>query len=71
MQALVTVSNETALAVMDGLRAREPLGACDPSSPCVSRHGRLRMALSAAHTTDEAAQLTEALHALAMPSLSR
>ena len=56
---------------MDGLRAREPLGACDPSSPCVSRHGRLRMALSAAHTTDEAAQLTEALHALAMPSLSR
>jgi len=32
---------------------------------------RLRIALSAAHTTDDVAQLIKALHALAMQSLNR
>jgi len=32
---------------------------------------RLRIALSAAHTTDDVAQLLAALHALATPLLSR
>ena len=70
MQALIIGSNEAALAVMEGLRAQ---GLWVPAirPPTVpAGTARLRIALSAAHTTDDVAQLIEALHALATQSLS-
>mgnify|MGYP001952227815 FL=1 len=71
MQALIIGSNETALAVMEGLRAQ---GLWVPAirPPTVpAGTARLRIALSAAHTTDDVAQLLTALHALATPLVSR
>ena len=71
MQALIIGSNEAALAVMEGLRAQ---GLWVPAirPPTVpAGTTRLRIALSAAHTTDDVAQLIEALHVLAMQSLNR
>ena len=70
VQALIIGSNEAALAVMEGLRAQ---GLWVPAirPPTVpAGTARLRIALSAAHTTDDVAQLIEALHALATQSLS-
>ena len=71
VQALIIGSNEAALAVMEGLRAK---GLWVPAirPPTVpAGTARLRIALSAAHTTDDVAQLLAALHALATPLLSR
>ena len=71
MQALIIGSNEAALAVMEGLRTQ---GLWVPAirPPTVPADtARLRIALSAAHTTDDVAQLIKALHALAMQSLNR
>ena len=71
MQALIIGSNEAALAVMEGLRAQ---GLWVPAirPPTVpAGTARLRIALSAAHTTDDVAQLLTALHALATPLVSR
>ncbi|PJI96387.1 8-amino-7-oxononanoate synthase [Acidovorax sp. 69] len=71
VQALVIGSNEAALELMDGLRAR---GLWVPAirPPTVpAGTARLRIALSAAHTTDDVAQLLDALHALAAPWVSR
>ena len=70
MQALIIGSNEAALAVMEGLRAQ---GLWVPAirPPTVpAGTARLRIALSAAHTTDDVAQLIKALHALATQSLN-
>ena len=70
MQALIIGSNEAALAVMEGLRAQ---GLWVPAirPPTVpTGTARLRIALSGAHTTDDVAQLIEALHVLAAYSLS-
>ena len=71
VQALIIGSNEAALAVMEGLRAQ---GLWVPAirPPTVpAGTARLRIALSAAHTTDDLAQLIEALRALATQSLNR
>ena len=71
MQALIIGSNEAALAVMEGLRAQ---GLWVPAirPPTVpAGTARLRIALSAAHTTDDVAQLVAVLHALATPLVSR
>ena len=70
VQALIIGSNEAALAVMEGLRAQ---GLWVPAirPPTVpAGTARLRIALSAAHTTDDVAQLIKALHALATQSLN-
>lgn len=67
VQALVIGSNEAALRVMEGLRAQ---GLWVPAirPPTVpAGTARLRIALSAAHTTDDVALLLAALHALARP----
>ena len=69
VQALIIGSNEAALALMEGLRAQ---GLWVPAirPPTVpAGTARLRIALSAAHTPDDVAQLIEALHALATQSL--
>ena len=71
VQALVIGSNEAALHVMDGLRTQ---GLWVPAirPPTVpAGTARLRIALSAAHTTRDVAQLLAALHALAKPLVSR
>ncbi len=71
MQALIIGSNEAALAVMEGLRAPGLwVPAIRPPTVPAST-ARLRIALSAAHTTDDLAQLIEALRALATQSLNR
>ena len=71
VQALVIGSNEAALAAMESLRQR---GLWVPAirPPTVpAGTARLRIALSAAHTTRDVAQLLAALHALAKPLVSR
>ncbi len=71
VQALVIGSNEAALGVMEGLRTR---GLWVPAirPPTVpAGTARLRIALSAAHTTEDVVQLLAALHELATQWLSR
>lgn len=63
------VADDAALAVMNGLRAQSLwVPAIRPT--VAAGTVRLRIALSRAHTTDDMAQLIEALHAVAIQSLS-
>jgi 8-amino-7-oxononanoate synthase len=71
VQALVIGSNDEALAVMDGLRAR---GLWVPAirPPTVPEGtARLRIALSAAHSEADVDRLVQALSELARSTLSR